>query len=85
MIVRPMKKTQTEGEDATFYCFAGGKQRPRIAWTRKNGEPLSRRVVVSGKILLIRKVRKEDEGAYVCIARNVYGFETATSELTVKG
>ncbi|XP_078373536.1 basement membrane-specific heparan sulfate proteoglycan core protein-like [Oculina patagonica] len=84
VIVRPRKRTKTEGEDAIFYCFAGGKQRPRITWSRQNGKPLSSRVVVSGKVLLIRRVRKEDEGAYVCTARNVYGFETATSQLNVK-
>lgn len=80
-----MKRTKTEGQYATFYCFAGGKQRPRMAWTRRDGKPLSRRVVVSGKVLLIRRVKKEDEGDYVCTARNAYGFETATSQLIVKG
>ena len=30
-------------------------------------------------------VQKEDEGTYVCTARNVYGSETASAKLTVKG
>lgn len=79
-----MKRIKTEGEDATFYCFAGGKGLPRTTWSRQNGKPLSSRAVVSGKILLIRRVRKEDEGTYECTARNAYGFDTATSQLTVK-
>jgi len=83
--IRPMKRIKTEGEDATFYCFAGGKGLPRITWSRQNGKPLSGRAVVSGKILLIRRVRKEDEGTYECTARNGYGFDTATSQLIVKG
>ena len=83
--IRPMKRIKTEGEDATFYCFAGGKGLPRIRWSRQNGRPLSSRAVVSGKILLIRRARKEDEGTYECTARNVYGFDTATSQLIVKG
>lgn len=83
--IRPMKRIKTEGEDATFYCFAGGKGLPRTTWSRQNGKPLSSRAVVSGKVLLIRRVRKEDEGTYECTVRNAYGFDTATSQLTVKG
>ena len=80
-----MKRIKEEGEKALFYCFAGGQQKPRFAWSRKNGEPMSRRVTVSGKKLIIRGVKKEDEGTYVCTARNVYGSEAASGRLIVKG
>ena len=83
--IRPTKRIKTEGEDATFYCFPGGKGLPGTTWSRQNGKPLSSRAVVSGKILFISRVRKEDEGTYECTARNAYGFDTATSQLTVKG
>ncbi|XP_073252081.1 basement membrane-specific heparan sulfate proteoglycan core protein-like [Porites lutea] len=82
--VRPMKRIKEEGKNAVFYCFAGGQQRPRFAWTREDGQPMSRRVSVKGKRLKIKGVQKEDEGTYVCTARNVYGSETASAKLTVK-
>ena len=80
-----MRRIKEEGENAVFYCFAGGKQKPRLAWSTKSGEPLSRRVSVNGKRLLIRGVKKEDEGTYICTARNVYGSEAASGKLIVKG
>ena len=80
-----MKRIKEEGKNAVFYCFAGGQQRPRFAWTREDGQPMSRRVSVKGKRLKIKGVQKEDEGTYVCTARNVYGSETASAKLTVKG
>ena len=80
-----MKRIKEEGKNAMFYCFAGGQQRQRFAWTREDGQPMSRRVSVKGKRLKIKGVQKEDEGTYVCTARNVYGFETASARLTVKG
>lgn len=80
-----MKRTKTEGNDVKFYCFAKGKQRPRISWSRENGRALPNRAVVFGKTLLIRRIKKEDEGEYTCTARNVYGYETATTRLRVQG
>lgn len=68
-----------------FYCFVGGKGFLRIIWFCQNGKLLFSRVVVFGKVLLIRRVRKEDEGIYECIVRNVYGFDIVILQLIVKG
>ena len=84
-MIRPMKRTKTEGDDVRFYCFVKAKQQPRISWSRGNGKTLPSRAVVSGKILLISKIRKEDEGDYECTARNIYGSETGSTQLRVQG
>ena len=84
-MIRPMKRRNTEGDDVRFYCFAKAKQQPRISWSRGNGKTLPSRAVVSGKILLISKIRKEDEGDYSCTARNIYGSETGSTQLRVQG
>lgn len=84
-MIRPMKRTKTEGDDVRFYCFAKGKQQPRISWSRENGKTLPSRAVVSGKILSISRIRKEDEGEYACTARNIYGSETGITQLRVQG
>ena len=83
--VWPVKRTKEEGKNAHFYCFAGGQQTPIIAWSRESGEPMSRRVFIRGRRLLIRGVKKEDGGTYLCTARNTYGSEIAAGKLTVKG
>ncbi|PFX26969.1 basement membrane-specific heparan sulfate proteoglycan core protein-like isoform X2 [Stylophora pistillata] len=84
VMIRPMKRTKTEGDDVRFYCFAKGKQQPRISWSRENGKTLPSRAVVSGKIMSISRIRKEDEGEYACTARNIYGSETGTTQLRVE-
>ena len=83
--VWPRERTGDEGQDAYFYCFAGGQQSPRIKWSRRDGKPLSIRVSTNGKSLVIRRTRKEDEGMYICTARNSYGYETARGKLNIRG
>ena len=74
-MIRPMKRTKTEGDDVRFYCFAKARQQPRISWSRGNGKTLPSRAVVSGKILL----------DYACTGRNIYGSETGSTQLSVQG
>ena len=80
-----MRRIREEGGNALFYCFAGGQPKPGFSWSRKDKQPMSRRVFIKGKRLLIRGVKKEDEGTYLCTARNVYGSEISSGQLTVKG
>lgn len=80
-----MKRIREEGGNAQFYCFAGGQPKPGFSWSRKDKQPMSRRVFIKGKRLLIRGVKKEDEGTYLCTARNVYGSGISSGQLTVKG
>ncbi|XP_068699347.1 basement membrane-specific heparan sulfate proteoglycan core protein-like isoform X3 [Montipora foliosa] len=82
--VRPMKRIKEEGKNALFYCFTGGQQKPTFAWSRKSGEPMSRRVLIKGRRLQIRGVKKGDEGTYLCTASNIYGSEVSSAELVVK-
>ncbi|XP_074625452.1 basement membrane-specific heparan sulfate proteoglycan core protein-like isoform X6 [Acropora palmata] len=82
--VRPMKRVKEEGDNALFYCFARGPQTLRFSWSRENGQPMSRRVSIAGKRLIIRGVKKEDEGTYLCTARNIYGSKISSAKLTVK-
>lgn len=83
--VRPMKRVKEEGDNALFYCYARGPQTLRFSWSRENGQPMSRRVSIAGKRLIIRGVKKEDEGTYLCTARNIYGSKISSAKLTVKG
>ena len=80
-----MKRIKEEGKNALFYCFTGGQQKPRFAWSRESGEPMSRRVLIKGRRLQIRGVKKGDEGTYLCTASNIYGSEVSSAELVVKG
>ena len=72
--------TAREHEDtAQLSCQADGVPRPRIVWRREGGGKIRVRTshhqhrqveVWTGETLEIQRVRREDMGAYLCIASN---------------
>lgn len=61
----------TAGEEVRFECVAFGYPVPSYNWTRKNGDiPRTARWSHYNRVLTIPHVNVEDQGEYVCRARN---------------
>jgi len=73
--------------DITITCTATGLPSPIISWLY-NGKPVSnvpRYLVFKNGTLVIRKLTKNDEGKYTCLAKNFEGEDTASSNVEVTG
>ncbi|XP_030634254.1 neural cell adhesion molecule L1-like protein [Chanos chanos] len=73
----PGEKTYSylvKGEELQLECIAEGFPTPKIEWT-KVGYALPDRAAVEnhGKLLIIEDVNEEDEGKYMCKAKNALG------------
>ncbi len=64
------------GEDKNLTCSASGDPRPNITWT-KDGTPMNE-FNVSGPVLQLVNVQRNNSGSYRCTASNGYG-DDATS------
>ena len=71
-------------ESVEFQCIASGDPRPRIEWSRPRGRRLPPHAVVDDGYLRIPRVRKEDEGDYICTATNSAGEDYVTGVLIVR-
>ncbi|XP_075395053.1 matrix-remodeling-associated protein 5-like [Tenrec ecaudatus] len=76
--------------DAVFPCEATGKPTPIITWTKVStgvlltpSARLQRFEVQKNGSLVIHQVQVQDQGRYVCTARNVHGVDTMPVLLTV--
>ncbi|KAG8003939.1 Vascular endothelial growth factor receptor kdr-like [Nibea albiflora] len=68
-------------------CFALGVPRPKILWY-KNGIPVEGGQGITlgdDGALVIERVKKDDEGLYECIAKNVEGIAKTSAVVTVVG
>ncbi|XP_029297446.1 vascular endothelial growth factor receptor kdr-like [Cottoperca gobio] len=68
-------------------CFALGVPRPYIMWY-KNDVPVDEGPGITlgeDGVLTIERVKKDDEGLYECVARNVEGFAKTSAVVTVVG
>ena len=78
----------TIGSTATFNCTASGDPSPALTWSY-NDQQLSSggRLLLSpgGESLRILNAQQSDEGAYVCVAENQVGSDTAQASLDVQG
>ena len=73
----------------TFHCGFSGNPTPRIKWLKDSiPVPLTTSdkydVQLEGT-LLVRDLRRTDEGTYECVAENVAGTARAYARLTVWG
>ncbi|XP_073922830.1 neural cell adhesion molecule 1 isoform X17 [Castor canadensis] len=81
--------TANLGQSVTLVCDAEGFPEPTMSWT-KDGEPIGNeegdeKYIFSddSSELIIRKVDKNDEAEYVCIAENKAGEQDASIHLKV--
>ena len=71
-------------ESIEFHCIASGTPQPRIEWTRPGGVRLPPHATVENGHLRIPRVRKDDEGEYICTATNSQGEDHVTGVLVVR-
>ncbi|XP_051996637.1 neural cell adhesion molecule L1-like protein isoform X3 [Xyrauchen texanus] len=74
-----------KGEDLQLECIAEGFPTPKVVWL-KMGQKLPERTIVEshGKLLTIEMVNEEDEGKYMCKAKNPYGEVVHYFHVTVE-
>ncbi|XP_030320601.1 neural cell adhesion molecule 1 isoform X4 [Calypte anna] len=86
-----MNATANLSQSVTLACDADGFPEPTVTWT-KDGEPIEQAdddddekysFNYDGSELIIKKVDKNDEAEYVCIAENKAGEQDATIHLKV--
>ncbi|XP_075928964.1 basement membrane-specific heparan sulfate proteoglycan core protein isoform X5 [Petromyzon marinus] len=83
--VTPSEAVKAPGSVAEFSCRAAGEPGPAVEWTRRGGAALPARHTVSHGTLRLEDLRKEDEGEYVCRARNAGGEGHDSARLSVHG
>lgn len=78
----------TEEEQVTLECEADGIPQPEVRWLHNNqditGNSFHHNILPSGS-LQIPVVRREDQGLYVCFAKNGGGIAQVQRLLEVKG
>uniref|UniRef100_A0A8C2BJG0 Neural cell adhesion molecule L1-like protein n=1 Tax=Cyprinus carpio TaxID=7962 RepID=A0A8C2BJG0_CYPCA len=64
-----------KGEDLQLECIAEGFPTPEVEWVKIGFHKLPERTVVEshGKLLTVEMVNEEDEGKYMCRAKNPHG------------
>ena len=81
MILRPAEDYRVfEGDEVRLECHASGIPRPKISW-KHNGNLVAEKQ----DALVIKEMKRKDNGTYKCIARNEAGKVTATTILSIKG
>ncbi|KFZ59678.1 Vascular endothelial growth factor receptor 2, partial [Antrostomus carolinensis] len=81
-------QTTNIGETIEVSCTANGIPPPNIMWFKNNETLIEDSGIVlkdGNKTLTIRRVRKEDEGLYTCLACNVLGCRKAVAFFSVEG
>ena len=81
--VRPNQVRTREGATVTIECKVSSTLPTTVTWRRADGSPLSERYSIKDEVLSIRNVQKNDEGTYICVAKNDFGASKATVELAV--
>ncbi|KAL4660770.1 hemicentin-1-like [Arapaima gigas] len=91
-LVRPQDITANVGENATLSCSARGFPMPRVTWSRADGQSVFTRaggptgaVQLDSGTLLIHSTWLDDEGLYICEARNQFGSIQAEAQLSITG
>ncbi|XP_034267204.1 vascular endothelial growth factor receptor 2 [Pantherophis guttatus] len=84
----PQNQTTNIGETIEVVCTASGIPSPHITWFKNNNSLIEDSGIVlkdGNQRLTIRRVRKEDEGLYMCHACNVLGCTKAAAFFEVEG
>ncbi|CAB1456761.1 unnamed protein product [Pleuronectes platessa] len=80
------------GENITLPCVARGFPQPTVTWHRQDGRQMvtsmdghSRTMQLENGHLLIQSVWLDDEGLYICEAKNQFGTSKTEARVTVTG
>lgn len=90
IIVLPRRRTDPIGYRATFKCIVSGSGNFHVTWSRKDARPLPvgrSRVIPRDNswILIISSLRTDDQGDYVCSARNRFGIASYSVIISIYG
>ena len=85
VIISPAALTVNESSSARFLCSVSGNPPPRINWTRVGSSFPVGRAQRIGNMLVIRDVRLQDTGTYMCSAKNLLGNAENLTRLAVQG
>ncbi|XP_061424116.1 basement membrane-specific heparan sulfate proteoglycan core protein isoform X6 [Lethenteron reissneri] len=83
--VTPSEAVKAPGSVVEFSCRVTGEAGHTVEWTRHGGAALPARHTVSHGTLRLEDLHKEDEGEYVCRARNAGGEGHNSARLSVHG
>ncbi|XP_054901101.1 immunoglobulin superfamily DCC subclass member 4 isoform X1 [Poeciliopsis prolifica] len=85
IVAPPQNATVVLGHPAVMECVAHGQPKPLVSWSRQDGKPISRDVIVLATNLVIRDTRRHHAGVYVCRANKpkTREFVFAAAELHI--
>ena len=83
----PEDVTALSGEDVKLQCNVNGDPEPSVVWHREDGQiqKMGKTSINNGHYLTISSVTPEDEGVYICEARNSVGTISSSVSLSVHG
>lgn len=85
LIKRPENASAFAGDSIRLTCVIGGRPRPEVRWSRRNGAlPASRSYTHDDQsVLTVKDVRPEDQDEYICVAENRAGSVKASANVQV--
>ncbi|KAF3851040.1 hypothetical protein F7725_012812 [Dissostichus mawsoni] len=88
----PIDVTASVGENITLPCTVRGSPQPSVTWRREDGRQIltradsnSRTMQLESGHLLIQSVWLDDEGLYICEAKNQFGTIKTEARVGVTG
>ncbi|XP_028269954.1 hemicentin-1 isoform X2 [Parambassis ranga] len=88
----PVDMTASVGQNITLPCAARGFPLPTVTWRRQDGRQIltrtdghSRTMQLENGHLLIRSAWLDDEGLYICEAKNQFGTIKSEASVSVTG
>ncbi|XP_023249744.1 hemicentin-1-like [Seriola lalandi dorsalis] len=88
----PVDVAANVGENITLPCVARGFPQPTVTWRRQDGRQIltrtdshSRTTQLENGHLLIQSVWLDDEGLYICEAKNQFGSSKTEARVSVTG
>uniref|UniRef100_A0A3Q3L4X2 Uncharacterized protein n=1 Tax=Mastacembelus armatus TaxID=205130 RepID=A0A3Q3L4X2_9TELE len=87
----PVDVTANVGENIALPCVARGLPQPTVTWSKEDGRQIlrtdshSRTVQLENGHLLIQSIWLDDDGLYICEAKNQFGTIRAEARVSVTG